>query len=76
MCSVVDARLQGALCALYGRALRDRPELAGKVVLEIDIDAAGRTTACRVKSTLPATTAHHHHQANRLFPGGQIARPR
>ncbi|MEJ0085636.1 MAG: AgmX/PglI C-terminal domain-containing protein [Pseudomonadota bacterium] len=44
-------RNKGAIYALYARALRDRPGLAGKIVFEIDIDAAGAPAACRVKSS-------------------------
>jgi len=44
-------RNKGALYALYGRALRDDPKLQGKLVVELDIDVAGKVTACRVKSS-------------------------
>ena len=44
-------RSKGAIYALYARALRDQPKLSGKIVFEIDIDAAGVATACRVKSS-------------------------
>ena len=46
-----EDRKKGSLYALYLRALRDRPKLAGKVVFEFDINAAGTPTACRVKSS-------------------------
>jgi periplasmic protein TonB len=36
---------------LYTRALRDRPELQGKVVLEFTIAPSGEVTACRVVSS-------------------------
>jgi hypothetical protein len=47
----VFERNKGALYALYGRALRDNPKLAGKLVLDVDIDTTGKVTACRVKSS-------------------------
>ena len=42
---------KGALYALYGRALRDKPELQGKLVLEFTIAPSGEVTACRVVSS-------------------------
>ena len=42
---------RGALYALYGRALRETPELAGKVVLEFTIAPSGEITMCRVVSS-------------------------
>ena len=39
---IVFDRNKGALYALYGRALRDQPELAGKLVLEFTIAPIGR----------------------------------
>ena len=47
---VVD-RNKGALYALYGRALRDQPELQGKLVLEFTIAPSGEITMCRVVSS-------------------------
>jgi protein TonB len=44
-------RNKGALYALYGRALRDQPELAGKLVLEFTIAPSGEITMCRVVSS-------------------------
>jgi TonB family protein len=44
-------RQKGAIYALYTRALRDRPELQGKVVLEFTIAPSGEVTACRVVSS-------------------------
>jgi hypothetical protein len=44
-------RYKGAIYAMYGRALRDQPRLAGKIIFEVDIDAAGVPTQCRVKSS-------------------------
>jgi periplasmic protein TonB len=44
-------RNKGAIYALYSRALRDRPELQGKMVLEFTISPAGEVTACRVVSS-------------------------
>jgi TonB family protein len=44
-------RHKGAIYALYSRALRERPELRGKVVLEFTIAPSGEVTACRVVSS-------------------------
>jgi TonB family protein len=44
-------RNKGAIYALYSRALRDRPELQGKMVLEFTIAPSGEITACRVVSS-------------------------
>jgi TonB family protein len=44
-------RNKGAIYALYSRALRDRPELQGKMVLEFTISATGEVTMCRIVSS-------------------------
>jgi protein TonB len=44
-------RNKGAVHAIYARALRDRPELQGKMVLEFTIAPSGEVTACRVVSS-------------------------
>jgi TonB family protein len=44
-------RNKGAIYALYSRALRDRPELQGKMVLEFTIAPSGEVIACRVVSS-------------------------
>lgn len=44
-------RNKGAIHALYMRALRERPELQGKMVLEFTIAPSGEVTACRVISS-------------------------
>jgi periplasmic protein TonB len=44
-------RNKGAIYALYSRALRERPELQGKMVLEFTISSSGEVTACRVVSS-------------------------
>src|SRR5215470_18972390 len=44
-------RNKGAIYALYSRALRDTPELAGKVVLEFTVAPSGEVTMCRVVSS-------------------------
>jgi protein TonB len=44
-------RNKGAIYALYSRALRERPELQGKMVLEFTIAPSGEVTACRVISS-------------------------
>jgi periplasmic protein TonB len=48
---LVFDRNKGAIYALYNRALRDRPELMGKLVLELSISPAGDVTDCRVLSS-------------------------
>ncbi len=48
---IVFDRNKGALYALYGRALRDAPELQGKLVLEFTIAPTGEITMCRVISS-------------------------
>ena len=44
-------RNKGAIYALYSRALREKPELQGKLVLEFTIAPSGEVTMCRVVST-------------------------
>jgi protein TonB len=44
-------RNKGAIYALYNRALRDMPELQGKLVLELTITPAGDVADCRVISS-------------------------
>jgi protein TonB len=48
---IVFDRNKGALYALYGRALRDKPELQGKLVLEFKIEPSGEISSCRVVSS-------------------------
>jgi TonB family protein len=42
---------KGAIYALYTRALRDNPELMGKLVLEFTVTPAGEITECHVVSS-------------------------
>jgi len=44
-------RNKGAIYALYSRALRSRPELQGKMVLEFTIAPTGEVTMCRIVSS-------------------------
>jgi TonB family protein len=44
-------RNKGAIYALYNRALRDNPELKGKLVLELTINPTGDVTDCHVVSS-------------------------
>ncbi|MET0292903.1 MAG: AgmX/PglI C-terminal domain-containing protein [Steroidobacteraceae bacterium] len=44
-------RNKGAIYALYARALREKPDLQGKLVLEFTIAPSGEVTACRVVSS-------------------------
>jgi TonB family protein len=48
---LVFDRNKGAIYALYSRALRENPELRGKMVLEFTISPAGEVTMCRVVSS-------------------------
>ena len=47
---VLDAN-KGPIFALYSRALRENPDLQGKVVLELVIAPSGEVTSCRVVSS-------------------------
>jgi periplasmic protein TonB len=49
--ALVFDRNKGAIYAMYTRALRDRPELQGKVVLELTIAPSGEVTNCRIVSS-------------------------
>ena len=44
-------RNKGAIYALYSRALRDNPQLQGKLVLEFTISPTGDVTMCRIVSS-------------------------
>ncbi|HUK02572.1 MAG TPA: AgmX/PglI C-terminal domain-containing protein [Steroidobacteraceae bacterium] len=44
-------RNKGAIYALYARALREHPELQGKMVLEFTIAPSGAVTMCRIVSS-------------------------
>jgi periplasmic protein TonB len=44
-------RNKGAIYSLYSRALRDMPDLQGKMVLEFTISPTGEVTMCRVVSS-------------------------
>ena len=48
---LVFDRNKGAIYALYSRALRERPELQGKLVLEFTIAPSGEVTMCRLVSS-------------------------
>ncbi len=48
---MVFDRNKAAIYTIYNRALRDRPELQGKVVIELTIAPSGEVTACRIVST-------------------------
>ena len=49
--ALVFDRNKGAIYALYTRALRDKPELQGKLVLELTIAADGSVSRCEVVSS-------------------------
>jgi TonB family protein len=49
--ALVFDRNKGAIYALYTRALRDKPDLQGKLVLELTIAATGEVTRCEVVSS-------------------------
>jgi len=48
---LVFDRNKGAIYAIYSRALREKPDLKGKLVLELTIAPGGEVTACRVLSS-------------------------
>ena len=48
---LVFDRNKGAIYSLYARALREHPELQGKLVLEFTIAPSGEVTMCRVVSS-------------------------
>lgn len=48
---LVFDRNKGAIYALYSRALRDQPELQGKMVLEFTVAPSGEVTMCRIVSS-------------------------
>ncbi|MDY6944936.1 MAG: AgmX/PglI C-terminal domain-containing protein [Pseudomonadota bacterium] len=49
--ALVFDRNKGAIYALYTRALRDKPDLQGKVVLELTIGADGSIQRCEIVSS-------------------------
>jgi periplasmic protein TonB len=49
--ALVFDRNKGAIYSLYGRALRDTPDLQGKLVLEFTISPSGDVTECHVVSS-------------------------
>ncbi len=48
---LVFDRNKGAIYALYSRALREQPDLQGKMVLEFTIAPSGEVTMCRIVSS-------------------------
>jgi protein TonB len=48
---IVFDRNKSAIYSLYSRALRDQPELQGKVVVQLTIAPSGEITDCRIVST-------------------------
>ena len=48
---MVFDRNKSAIYALYSRALRERPELQGKVVVQLTIAPSGEVTDCRIVSS-------------------------
>ena len=48
---LVFDRNKGAIYSLYSRALRERPDLQGKLVLEFTIAPSGEVTMCRLVSS-------------------------
>lgn len=49
--ATVFDRNKGAIHSIYTRALRDKPELQGKLVVELTISPAGEVTKCSVVSS-------------------------
>jgi protein TonB len=48
---IVFDKHKGSIYAVYARALRENPRLAGKLVVNFDIAKNGVATACRVQSS-------------------------
>jgi TonB family protein len=48
---IVFDRNKSAIYSLYSRALREQPELEGKVVVQLTIAPSGEVTDCRIVST-------------------------
>jgi TonB family protein len=48
---IVFDRNKSAIYSLYSRALREQPELQGKVVVQLTIAPSGEVTDCRIVST-------------------------
>jgi len=48
---IVFDRNKAAIYSLYSRALREQPELQGKVVVQLTIAPSGEVTDCRIVST-------------------------
>jgi TonB family protein len=48
---IVFDRNKSAIYSLYSRALREQPELQGKVVVQLTIAPSGEITDCRIVST-------------------------
>ncbi len=48
---IVFDRNKSAIYSLYSRALREQPELQGKVVIQLTIAPSGEVTDCRIVST-------------------------
>ena len=48
---MVFDRNKAAIYALYNRALRDNPQLQGKVVVQLTIAPTGEVTDCKVLSS-------------------------
>jgi protein TonB len=48
---LVFDRNKGAIDALYARAMRERADLSGKIVLQLTISPAGEVTDCRLLSS-------------------------
>jgi periplasmic protein TonB len=49
--ALVFDRNKGAIDSLYARALREHPELQGKIVVELTIAPSGEVTMCRIVSS-------------------------
>jgi hypothetical protein len=55
--NAVFDRHKGRIYALYSKALREQPGLAGKIVYDIDVAMTGDVTGCRVRSSTLASPA-------------------
>ncbi len=60
-------RHKGGLYAIYAKALRENPRLAGKVVVGFDIDRSGSVSACRVQSSTLGSPATEQQFCDRIL---------
>jgi periplasmic protein TonB len=70
-------RYKGSIFAVYSRALRENPRLAGKIVMNVDIATTGGVTGCRVLSSTLGSPAFERQICEKVllmkFPPRQSA---